>query len=61
MFFFPKEDNNEIENNKNFFSTNNGPISTKLSKKHPWVKGTQVFTNTRKLSVLKKEITVLLF
>ena len=45
---FPRGDNNEIAKiylqnlKKNFFSRTTEPISTKLSKKHPWVKGIQV-------------------
>ena len=47
---FPSEDNYEIakihwRNLKIFFSRTTDPISTKLSTKHPWVKGIIFCTN----------------
>ena len=47
---FARGDNNEIVkihwwNLKIFFSRTTGPISTKLSTKHPCVKGIQFFSN----------------
>ena len=38
-----------------FFSRTTGPNSTRLGKKHPWVKETQGFTN-KDHSILKKKI-----
>ena len=37
---------------KIFFSTSTGPISTKLSPNHPWVKAIQVCSNHRRLGRL---------
>ena len=49
---FPRGDNYKIvkihwQNLKIFFSRTNGPISTKLGTKSPWVKGIQVCANER--------------
>ena len=61
---FPKEDNYETakihwRNLKIFFFRTIGLISTKLRIKHPWVKGTQGFTNKGNL-IMKMEMVAFL-